>query len=724
MGFLKNALKAAAVCFALSLVFAAAGQPAYADSDVPEELNGHSIPVVTLTIDPDEFEKVVASEDHSYKSNGGTIRITVPEGYKSEYADELTADTGELDLKYIRGRGNATWLMEKKPFKFRLSDDVENTDLLGMGSNKHWALMSNPMDQSGLRNRLVSYMGSAVGLDYTPQMVPVDFVVNGEYKGMYYLSEVVRIGKSRVNINSIDPEITEGRKLTGGYLLSYKPFESEFEENKFTTKSGESFGTVDPYFATDDPEDAEKVGAVQQKEYISKYLQDVEDLIYADDIDEAGSESNQKLAAMMDLDSTARYWWIQEFTINGDAFETPSTYLYKTRDKDGQTGKLYWGPLWDFDMSTMPGYSGEGFNNTEMPWLDHLRAYDPDYDKVLRENWAKLDGIIEDIIRDGGVIDQYVEETRASCIDDYEMYGYREEGVEPDFEAQFDEMIQEMKNYYSNRRNWINAHIGTSFGSELNDVYSMLTFYVDGKKVFESRIRHAFDWIKPEDFPADPVKSGYVFMGWNTKKDGTGIYMTGENGDFLDEDTALYAQWEKKVTSPKITKAQLTSNSKAAVKWKKVSGAASYTVKYKIRGAKKWKTKTVSGTKAVLKKLKPGKKYLIKVQAVNKAGASKFSKVKKVTTLAKVKKLKASKKGARITLSWKKVSTAKGYQKKVYTSDSKKWKTVKSGTKLGKTKFRTVKFFRGRTYKYKVRAYKTVGGKKIYGPWSAPVKAK
>ena len=175
--------------------------------------------------------------------------------------------------------------------------------------------------------------------------------------------------------------------------------------------------------------------------------------------------------------------------------------------------------------------------------------------------------------------------------------------------------------------------------------------------------------------------------------------------------------------APKI-KAQLTSNSKAKVTWGAVKGATSYKVSYKANGAKKWTTKTAKGTNLTLTGLKPGKTYQIKAAAVGAGGTSKDSNIAKAVTLAKVKGLKVRKNGVKYTMSWKKVSTAKGYQKKVYTSTTKKWNNIKKGKKLGATTFRTIRFFASKNYKYKVRAYKKVGGKMIYGPWSTAVKAK
>ncbi len=76
----------------------------------------------------------------------------------------------------------------------------------------------------------------------------------------------------------------------------------------------------------------------------------------------------------------------------------------------------------------------------------------------------------------------------------------------------------------------------------------------------------------------------------------------------------------------------------------------------------------------------------------------------------------------KVKLSWNKVAGASGYR--IYRSKSKtsgfsNIKTITSGSKLTHIKKTT----RNVKYYYKIRAYKTVNGKKVWGTYSA-VKAK
>ena len=93
-------------------------------------------------------------------------------------------------------------------------------------------------------------------------------------------------------------------------------------------------------------------------------------------------------------------------------------------------------------------------------------------------------------------------------------------------------------------------------------------------------------------------------------------------------------------------------------------------------------------------------------------------------TLAAPQRVKAKAGKKRAAIRWKKVSGASGY--KVYRSAKKngKYKAVKTIKKQRTVAFTNKKLKKGKTYYYKVRAYRTVKGKKVYSPYSKAVKAK
>lgn len=97
----------------------------------------------------------------------------------------------------------------------------------------------------------------------------------------------------------------------------------------------------------------------------------------------------------------------------------------------------------------------------------------------------------------------------------------------------------------------------------------------------------------------------------------------------------------------------------------------------------------------------------------DKTGSSDETTVKKVT-LSSVK----SNKAGCAKLSWKKVSDADGYEIYYTTAKNGTYKKLKTITKTSTVTYTKEKLTEGKTYYFKMRAYKTVDGKKIYGKYS------
>lgn len=74
--------------------------------------------------------------------------------------------------------------------------------------------------------------------------------------------------------------------------------------------------------------------------------------------------------------------------------------------------------------------------------------------------------------------------------------------------------------------------------------------------------------------------------------------------------------------------------------------------------------------------------------------------------------------GSKVSFSWSKVKGASGYVLS-YAANGGSYKTLKTttGTSFSTTKLSYTK----NTYKFRIRAYKTVSGKKVYGSWSAVI---
>lgn len=155
--------------------------------------------------------------------------------------------------------------------------------------------------------------------------------------------------------------------------------------------------------------------------------------------------------------------------------------------------------------------------------------------------------------------------------------------------------------------------------------------------------------------------------------------------------------------------------------WSKSTGASGYYVYCKKSTDKEYtyltRTTTTSYTK---KNLTDGVKYYFKVVPYYKDGddryASRSYKTVSIYTLKKISTPKLSKSGTRVKVSWTNINGETGYQ--ISKSTKKSGTNIVSTYKTTKGTYKKIKASKGKKYYYKVRAYKVVDGKKVYGPWS------
>lgn len=185
--------------------------------------------------------------------------------------------------------------------------------------------------------------------------------------------------------------------------------------------------------------------------------------------------------------------------------------------------------------------------------------------------------------------------------------------------------------------------------------------------------------------------------------------------------TALYFMVGPKNTSS--VKTALYGYDDVKITWKKVSGVSGYKVYYKTPTSGYKLLKTTKSTSYKKKNLSDGVKYTFKVVAYKKAGGyncENAGKTSSIYTLKKIAGVKAVKSGSKVKVSWTNISGETGYQISQSTSKSKTKIVSTYKTTSGKSKNISAK--KGKTYYYKVRAYKTIKEngktKSVYGPWS------
>ena len=255
-----------------------------------------------------------------YLNTTDGVAITSKEVYMSGslYIDPLQTGYAALGSAaepitgQFKGRGNWTWNgFDKKPYRIKLDSKQK---VLGMPKNKHWCLMAHADDCLGFLKNYAGYkLSEALGLKWTPKAVPVELVMNGEYYGLYFLTEQVRVGTNRVNITEQEDYATDS--VSGGWLVEIDNYEEEgnvtlYENNNQTV-----------WFTMKSPE----LLSPSQRTYIEDQLNDLNKAIWGN--------SASSLWEKMDLDEAVKFYLVQELMEDCESYHG-SCYLYKDRRPD------------------------------------------------------------------------------------------------------------------------------------------------------------------------------------------------------------------------------------------------------------------------------------------------------------------------------------------------------------------------------------------------------
>lgn len=490
------------------------------DSGVQWELSAYcsELPVVYVdTADGQAVTSNVVEKDATIRLQGN-----------AEFDDAETYYEGDTTIKgrgNSTWTEAVAWNV-KKPYKLKLESKANLFGIGENGENKHWVLLANMIDHTNMRNEIVNLLSEALGMEYTTASTNVILVLNGEYQGIYQLCEHVRIDESRVNVynwedtaediakavckketdlNKDDLEdylkenldwITAGEfqygtetykvidyyteeipEATGGFLLDMD-FRSSLDSYKYVSTFTTSNGI--PMFFRE-PEYARTSQALLN--YAQNYINAYEAALSAYNFTTTYNNQTVHYTDLFDLDSLVQYWFICEYTNNWDSMKN-STYVYKDID-----GKAKMGPAWDYDWgfgninmysntlpfvvdnwhTTLSGLTMQqnGFaEQTYQPyqWNTYL-VQDPYFVTKIYEYYQKMrPAIFEDMIKDGGIIDQLeAKYQKASDANDekwsYSYGNYRGfafvNGVKTMTQSQtYNAAVESLKSFITKRTEW------------------------------------------------------------------------------------------------------------------------------------------------------------------------------------------------------------------------------------------------------------------------------
>ena len=437
------------------------------------------------------------------------------EGYES-----IGSASAPLTME-IKGRGNYSWTgFDKKPYRIKLAD---KQPLLGMKKSKHFALLAHADDSNDrkgfMRNAVGFELSRMIGMNYTPDARPLEVVLNGDYIGLYFLTEHIRVDKDRVNIVEQEDEETDNEKITGGWLVEIDNYDND---PHITIKEG---GKTTMWITYKTPE----VLSLQQEQYLIEQMKLIDNLVY-------GDKNSEELWNYLDMDALAKFYIVQELTDNYESFHG-SCYLHKEM---GENEKWYFGPVWDFGSSfnrdkSQYMYQGDVWHNH---WIPEICKFPAFMDRV-KEIWNEFyNGDYNNIYN---FIDTHENLIAQAAVKDKERWsqyhGSQTIGT----------YIERTTNVLRKNAEWLNDQWKEGSGSNgndnepdtvINDVVDYMYVWVDGERIeymladvdsitFAQKESIVIKANVPEAWGTDI----YVYI-WDTENVETGEYKANKQGDW------------------------------------------------------------------------------------------------------------------------------------------------------------------------------------------------
>jgi len=262
----------------------------------------------------------------------GTMKIIQrPDGARNYMTDANTDDflnySGTIG---IETRGSSSQALPKKPYSVdTLEDDgVEDkgVKLLGMAKEDDWVLNSFAFDDSMMRDYISYQMARQMG-QYAANLRYCEVVLNGEYIGLYALSEKIKRDGDRVNIAKLKDSENSLPEVSGGYLM---------QTDRVSAENPAAWYSNGAEYIHEKP-NSDDITTIQSS-YIEAVFRGL-------DNNANNSSITSGYPSIIDVPSFVDYILMAEMASNVDAYAL-STYYHKDRG-----GKLRAGPVWDYNLT-------------------------------------------------------------------------------------------------------------------------------------------------------------------------------------------------------------------------------------------------------------------------------------------------------------------------------------------------------------------------------------
>lgn len=303
------------------------------------------------------LEEGLSYEDQTLSNGIPIVEVNVQDGEAVDSKDVWKDCSVRIGKNYydtvvsdgrIRGRGNATWKdYPKKPYRIKFTSKESP---FGFSANKDWVLLAEFNDKSFLRLPYMCEVSKVAGAQYTINYQHVNLYLNGVYQGLYILTDQVKTGKNRVNVED------------DGFLIEEDKYYDK-EPLWFSTAAGFNFS-----FKYPDADDGAIVSGDNNYTFITSFFSDLESALANISVDPG------TVSSMVDYTSLAKWYLIQELTGN---WEPNRFYVLESR-----SSKLKMYPAWDPEWSM--GLARNDNPNNPDGW--YFPPVQPDNEAVIWRN--------------------------------------------------------------------------------------------------------------------------------------------------------------------------------------------------------------------------------------------------------------------------------------------------------------------------------------------------
>lgn len=327
----------------------------------------------------------------------------------------------------IRGRGNTSWTsMPKKSYKLELKYDAP---VIGMPKEKDWALIANYADKSLMKNYLMYQLAWTLGMPYSPRCKFVELYLNGDYQGVYLLTETIKVGKNRVDI----PKTNES------YLMEFDVKVREGDQ-RIIPSQNRLYNMHFPKNASD-----------SIKGVFAKYINSFEAYL------KGGNLENIK--DWINVETYITHYWIQEFSKNPDANFGSSVYFsWETN------GVIQMGPVWDFDLAFggHPEDSLADYRNWRIRGYDwNLKLFkDSTFARSVQKYWIDNRSVFLNVLDSIDLLKEKIQQATENNFSRWNVLSSTKSHWHNTAYSSYDEAVENLKKWICKRINWIDAQYG------------------------------------------------------------------------------------------------------------------------------------------------------------------------------------------------------------------------------------------------------------------------